>query len=61
MGTRTECNVEQKKTFVQKIMELREKYADVLADPDWNGIEIPKAEPHEEIYDKKINVLWEKS
>ena len=59
MDTRTESNVIHKKTFVQKIMELRKKYANVLAAPDWNGLEIPKDEPSEDEYDKKIRALWD--
>ena len=59
MDTRTESNVIHKKTFVQKIMELRKKYANVLAAPDWNGLEIPRDETSEEEYDKKIKALWE--
>ena len=51
--------IKPKKSFVQKMMELREKYADVLADPEWKGLEIPKDEPLEEEYDKKIRALWE--
>ena len=51
--------IKPKKTFVQKMMELRDKYADVLSVPDWNGLEIPRDEAHEEEYDKKIRALWE--
>ena len=61
MDTRTESNVIHKKTFVQKMMELRKKYANVLATPNWNGLEIPRDEPSEEDYDKKIKALWEKA
>ena len=61
MDTRTESNVIHKKTFVQKMMELRKKYANVLAAPNWNGLEIPRDEPSEEDYDKKIKALWEKA
>ena len=35
------------------MMEIREKYADVLADPEWNGLEIPKDDSLDEEYDKK--------
>lgn len=51
--------IKPKKTFVQKMMELREKYADLLSAPDWKGLEIPRDEAHEEEYDKKIRALWE--
>ena len=61
MDTRTESNVIHKKTFVQKMMELRKKYANVLAAPNWNGLEIPRDEPSEEDYDKKNKALWEKA
>ena len=47
-----------KKSFVQKIMELREKYADEFADLTWKGLEIPKDEYPDEEYDKKIAKLW---
>ena len=59
MDTRTESNVIHKKTFVQKIMELRKKYTNVLAAPDWKELEIPREEPSEEEYDKKVRALWE--
>ena len=59
MDTRTSIDIKPKKTFVQKMMEIRAKYADVLSDPEWNGLEIPKDEPLEEEYDKKIRALWQ--
>ncbi len=51
--------IKPKESFVQKMMELREKYADVLADLDWNELEIPRDEANEDAYDKKIRVLRE--
>ncbi len=59
MDTRTERKVIHKKTFVQKIMELREKYLDLFETHDYKELEIPRDEPSEEEYDKKIKVLWE--
>ena len=47
-----------KKTFIQRIMETRAKYADVLTDPTWNGLEIPKDEYPDEEYEKKIAKMW---
>ena len=61
MNKRTVFNDIPKKTFVQKVMEIREKYADVLASPEWNGLKNPKDEPSEEEYDNKIKALWEKA
>ncbi len=61
MNKRTVFNDIPKKTFVQKVMEIREKYADVLAAPEWNGLKIPKDEPSEGKYDNKIRTLWEKA
>ena len=59
MDTRTERKVIQKKTFVQKIMELREIYLDLFETHVYKELEIPRDEPSEEEYDKKIKVLWE--
>lgn len=59
MSTETNVEIKPKKTFVQRMMEIRDEYADVLADPEWKGLEIPKDEPLEEEYDKKIRALWE--
>jgi len=53
MSTETNVDIKSKKTFVQKMMEIREKYADVLADPEWKGLEIPKDDSLDEEYDKK--------
>lgn len=61
MNNQTICRNLLKKAFVQKYMKIREKYADVLESPDWNGLEIPKDEPSEGEYDNKIRTLWEKS
>lgn len=48
-----------KQSCVQKIIEIREKYADILASLAESGLEIPKDEPSEKEYDKKIRTLWE--
>lgn len=47
-----------KKTFIQRLMETRAKYADVLADPTWKGLEVPKDEYPDEEYEKKIAKIW---
>lgn len=61
MNNLTNSTVITNETFVHKIMKTREKYKDVLETPDWNGLEIPRDEPSEEDYDKKIKALWEKA
>lgn len=61
LNNQTICKKLPKKTFVHKIIKIREKYKDVLETPDWNGLEIPRDEPSEEDYDKKIKALWEKA
>ena len=47
-----------KKTFIQRLMETRAKYADVLADTTWKGLEVPKDEYPDEEYEKKIAKIW---
>lgn len=47
-----------KKSFFDKLAELREKYADVLADPTFNGLEIPEDEIADEAYNKKLDEMW---
>ena len=44
-----------KKTFIQKLMELREKYKDVL---DNEGIPLPPKEYPDEEYDRKVAEMW---
>lgn len=46
-------------TFMAKLEALRKKYADVLADPTFNGLEIPEREKIDEEYEKKIASIWE--
>ena len=45
--------------FMEKLAALKEKYADVLADPTFNGLEIPEREIIDEEYEKKIASIWE--
>jgi antitoxin Phd len=45
--------------FMEKLAALKEKYADVLADPTFNGLEIPEREKIDEEYEKKIASIWE--
>ena len=45
--------------FMEKLNALKEKYADVLADPTFNGLEIPEREKIDEEYEKKIASIWE--
>ena len=47
-----------KKTFIQKLMEIREKYKDVLEDPTFNGLEIPDDGYPDEEYDRKVAEMW---
>ncbi len=44
-----------KKTFMQQIMELREKYKDVLDD---EGIPLPPKEYPDEEYYRKVAEMW---
>ena len=47
-----------KKNFIEKLMELRAKYADVFEDPTFNGIEIPEDGYPDEEYDRKNAKMW---
>ena len=44
-----------KKTFIQKLMEIREKYKDVLDD---EGIPLPPKEYPDEEYYRKVAEMW---
>lgn len=48
----------KKKSFVQKIAELREQYADVIQDKSFEGIPIPEDEIPDESYSKKLTEMW---
>lgn len=47
-----------KKTFWQSMLEIRKKYADVLSDPTFEGLVIPKDEYLDEDYKKRIDAMW---
>ena len=48
----------KKKSFFEKWRQTREKYADILADPTFEGIPIPPKEYDDEDYIKRINEMW---
>ncbi|MBQ5400728.1 MAG: type II toxin-antitoxin system Phd/YefM family antitoxin [Treponema sp.] len=48
----------KKKTFIERMEEIRKEYADVLADPSYEGLVIPKDEYPDEAYYKKIDSIW---
>jgi antitoxin Phd len=48
----------KKKTFIERREEIRKEYADVLADPSYEGLVIPKDEYPDEAYYKKIDSIW---
>ena len=48
-----------KSSFMEDMMKIRAKYADVLSDPTWEGIPIPPREKPDEEYDRKIAKMWE--
>ena len=45
--------------FLERLEITRRLFADVLADPEFNGLEIPKRQPIDENYKKRINSIWE--
>lgn len=47
-----------KKDFFERMAEIREKYADVFADPTFDGIPIPEDGYDDEKYLKKLDELW---
>ena len=47
-----------KKTFWDSMLKIRTKYADVLSDPTWEGLVIPKDEYLDEEYSKRIDTMW---
>ena len=47
-----------KKTFMQRLEELRKEYADVFEDPTYEGLVIPKDEYLDEEYNKRIRAMW---
>ena len=47
-----------KKTFWQSMLEIRAKYSDVLSDPTFEGLVIPKDEYLDEDYNKRIDAMW---
>ena len=47
-----------KKNFWDEMLEIRAKYADVLADPTFEGLVIPKDEYPDEEYYKKVEKMW---
>ena len=51
-------NRKPKKTFLQKMAELRAEYADVLSDPTFEGLPLPPKEYLDDDYNKKIDSMW---
>ncbi len=47
-----------KNNFFERWKKLREKYADVLADPTFEGLVIPKDEYLDEEYSRRISKMW---
>ena len=47
-----------KKTFWASMLEIRAKYSDVLSDPNFEGLVIPKDEYLDEEYTKRIDAMW---
>ena len=47
-----------KESFFEKLRKLKEEYADVLADPTFDGLPLPEREVPNEEYDRKIANLW---
>ena len=47
-----------KKTFWASMLEIRAKYSDVLSDPNFEGLVIPKDEYLDENYKKRIDAMW---
>ena len=48
----------KKKSFFERWEETRRKHADVFADPAFEGLVIPKDEPLDDDYDKRIAEMW---
>ena len=48
----------KKKSFFERWSETRAKYADVFADPEFEGLVIPEDEYDDEAYLKKIDSIW---
>lgn len=48
----------RKKSFIERWRQTREKYADVLADPTFEGLPLPPKEYLDENYYKKIDSIW---
>ena len=48
-----------KSSFVDAVMKIREKYADVFEDPTFEGLVIPKDEPLDKAYIDEMKSLWE--
>ncbi len=47
-----------KESFFEKLKKLKEEYADVLEDPTFDGLPLPKRELPSEEYWKKIDSIW---
>jgi antitoxin Phd len=47
-----------KKTFLQRLAEIRAEYADVLADPTFEGLPLSPKEYLDDEYNKKIDAMW---
>ena len=47
-----------KSSFFDQLEELRKEYADVLADPTFEGLPLPPKEYPDEEYNKKVAAMW---
>ena len=45
--------------FMEKLEATRKKFADVLEDPTFNGLELPKRQVIDDEYIKRIASIWE--
>ena len=49
---------EKKQSFFDWWQKTRQEYAEVLLDPDFEGLPIPEDRYPDEEYDKKIAKMW---
>ncbi len=47
-----------KKSFIERMAELRKKYADVFEDPTFEGLPVPEDGYDDEKYLKKLDKMW---
>ena len=46
------------KSFIERMAELRKKYADVFEDPTFEGLPVPEDGYDDEKYLKKLDEMW---